>query len=116
MFTHVFKYIYNYFPFSLLRHLILRKKYQTIGWFTGSEFRIRYLLKFKEVTDANQDFYELKQCQRKRSDPKIGSCEQALKFVKASFSIIYFTLNRSTITLPFLLFQVLYNVYFTQDP
>ena len=25
---------------------------------------IRFLLKFKEVTDANQHFYELKQCQK----------------------------------------------------
>ena len=30
-----------------------------------SRFSDPILLKFKEVTDANQRFYELKQCQRK---------------------------------------------------
>ena len=34
------------------------------GWFTRSDFRIRFILKFKEVADANQHFHELKQCQR----------------------------------------------------
>ena len=31
----------------------------------GSNFRIQFLLQFKDVTDANQHFYELKECQRK---------------------------------------------------
>ena len=35
------------------------------GCFTRSDFWIRFLLKFKEVTDVNQYFYELKQCQKK---------------------------------------------------
>ena len=43
---------------------ILIFRTQNIGWLTRSDFRIRYLLKFKEVTDANQHFYELKQCHR----------------------------------------------------
>ena len=40
-------------------------------------FRIRFLLKFKEVTDVKQHFYELKQCQLKKTDSKLGSCEPA---------------------------------------
>ena len=54
------------------------------------------LLKFKEVTDAKQYFYELKQCQLKKADPKIGSCEPAfgLSF-KMEFVIGRFVCNRN---------------------
>ena len=43
-----------------------------------TDFLIRFLLKFEEVTDVKQHFYELKQCQLKKTDPKIRSCEPAL--------------------------------------
>ena len=36
-----------------------------------------YLIEFKEDSDANQPFYELKQCQ-KILDPKNRSCEPTL--------------------------------------
>ena len=35
------------------------------GQFTRSKFWSQLLLTFKEVSDANQRFYELKQCQKK---------------------------------------------------
>ena len=35
----------------------------SLRWFTRSDFRVQLLLKFKDVCDANQHFYELKQCQ-----------------------------------------------------
>ena len=61
-------------------------RWKTKGWFTRSDIRIRFLLKFKEVNDVKQHFYELKQCQLKKTDPKIGSCEPAFREVSLSVS------------------------------
>ena len=44
------------------------------GWFTRSTFWIQLSLKFKDVSDVNQHFHELKQSQ-KIIGSKNGSCE-----------------------------------------
>ena len=55
----------------MLRYILpkARKKHVHVSWFKGWVTRsyvcIRFLLRFKEVTDASQHFYELKQCRRK---------------------------------------------------
>ena len=64
----------------------LEWKYYALGWFRQSDFWIQFLLKFKEVTDTNQHFCELKQCQGK-SDPKIESCEPAFRDGNLTFKL-----------------------------
>ena len=54
---------------------------------------IRFLLRLKDVTDAKQYFYELKQHQLQKTDPKIGQAF-SLSF-KREFVIGRFVCNRN---------------------
>ena len=60
----------------------LEWKYNSLAWFTRSDFRIQFLLKFKEVTDASQHLYELKQCQL-----NIGSCKPTFREGNLTFKL-----------------------------
>ena len=60
----------------------------------------RFLLRFKEVTDAKQYFYELKQCQLRKTDPKIGSCEPAFRSL---LQLYHFTLLSNELCTPAIL-------------
>ena len=50
-------------PESEKKNMFKTKLRKSGLWFIRSDFRIQLLLKFKEVSDANQHFYELRQCQ-----------------------------------------------------
>ena len=49
-----------------------------LRFLTPSNFQSQLLLKFKEIGDADLDFYELKQCQKNIWIEKNVSCEQTL--------------------------------------
>ena len=57
------------------------KERQHILWkgrCTRSNFWSQLILRFKEVSDANQQFYQLKQCRKKQLNPKNGWCKPTL--------------------------------------
>ena len=54
------------------------------------QFWSQLLLKFKAVSDVNQNFSKLKQCQENNLDAENGSCEPTLRLIRELITAIIF--------------------------